>query len=212
MRLRVDALAMLGRDQDALDLDRLLAAVLVDLVADRDLRLSVGPEVRDDPALANVGEAAGERVRDRDRQRHQLLRLSRRVPDHEALVAGADAVERVVVAGVVLHLEGVVDALGDVGRLLVDRDDHAARLGVEAVLRAGVADVGDRAADEPRDVDVGARRDLAADDYEAGRDERLARDAPGRVVGEDGVEDGVRYLVGDLVGVTFGDRFGADGV
>ena len=208
--LGIDPLAVLRRDQDALDLDGLLPAVLVDLVPDRDLRLPVRPQIRDDPALANVGEPTCERVRDRDRQRHQLRRLSRRVTDHEALVAGADTVERIVVAGIVLNLEGVVDALRDVGRLLVDRDDDAARLRVEAVLRARVADAGDRPADEPRDIDVGAGRDLAADDDEAGRDERLARDAPGGVVGEDRVEDGVGDLVGDLVGVAFGDRFRAD--
>ena len=68
-----------------------------------------------------------------------------RVAEHEPLVAGADPVERIVVARVVLHLEGLVDALRDVGRLLVERDDHAAGLGVEAVLRARVADLGDPA-------------------------------------------------------------------
>ncbi len=151
------------------------------------------------------------RVGERDRERHQLGRLVGRVADHEALVAGADAVERIVVAGVVLHLEGGVDAAGDVGRLLVERDDHGAGLRVEAVLGARVADRRDPLTHQPRDVDVGARRDLAGHDDEAGRDERLAGDAPARVVGEHGVEHRVGDLVGDLVGVTFGDRLGGDG-
>ena len=43
------------------------------------------------------------------------------------------------------------------------------------------------------------RRDLAGDDDEAGRDQRLAGDAAVRIVREDGVEDGVGDLVGDLV-------------
>ena len=47
-RLGVDAVAVLRRDEDALDLDRALVAVLVDLVADRHLRLAVGPQVRED--------------------------------------------------------------------------------------------------------------------------------------------------------------------
>ena len=148
-------------------------------------------------------------VRELDRQRHQLVGLVRGVAEHHSLVAGADAVERVVVA--VLRLEGVVDALRDVGRLLVDRDDDAARLGVEAVLGARVADLPDRLADEPRNVDVGLGRDLAGDDDEAGRDQRLAGDAAGRIVPEDGVEDGVRDLVGDLVGVALGDRLRGEG-
>ena len=119
-----------------------------------------------------------ELVREHDRQRHQLRRLVGRVAEHHPLVAGADPVERVVVARVVLHLEGGVDALRDVGRLLVERDDDAAGLGVEAVLGARVADRGDPLAHEPRDVDVRLGRDLAGDDDEAGRDERLAGDAP----------------------------------
>ena len=150
-------------------------------------------------------------MRDHDRERHQLGRLVGRVAEHEALVAGADAVERIVVARLVLQLERLVDALRDVGRLLVERDDHAAGLGVEAVLRARVADRGDPFAHEAGNVDVGARRDLTRDDDEAGRDERLARDAPRRVGGEHGVEDGVRDLVGDLVGMPLGDGLRGEG-
>ena len=90
-----------------------------------------------------------------DRQRHQLVGLVRRVAEHHPLVARADAVERVGVA--VLGLERLVDALRDVGRLLVDRDDHAAGLGVEAVLRARVADLRDPVAHDGADVDVRLR-------------------------------------------------------
>ena len=168
---------MLRRDQHALDLDGPPAAVLVDLVSHRDLRLPVGAQVREDVGLPHLREALRDLVREHDRQRHQLRRLVRRVAEHEALVAGADLVERIVVVGLVLHLEGVVDSLRDVGRLLVERDDDAAGLGVEAVLRARVADRADPMAHEPGDVDVRVGRDLAGDDDEPGRDERLARDA-----------------------------------
>ena len=148
-------------------------------------------------------------MREHDRQRHELVRLVRRVAEHHPLVAGADPVQRVLVA--VLLLEGVVDALRDVGRLLVDRDDDAARVGVEAELRARVADLRHLPAHEPRDVDVRVGRDLAGNDDEAGRDERLARDAAVRILGENGVEDGVGDLVGDLVRMTLGDRLGGEG-
>ena len=112
-RLRVEPVAVLRRDEDALDLDRALAAVLVDLVADRDLRLAVGPQVREHVGLAHLGEPLADLVRELDRQRHQLVGLVRRVAEHHSLVAGADTVERVVVA--VLGLEGIVDTLRDVG-------------------------------------------------------------------------------------------------
>ena len=55
-RLGVEPVAVLRRDEDALDLDRALAAVLVDLVADRDLRLAVRPQVREHVGLAHLGE------------------------------------------------------------------------------------------------------------------------------------------------------------
>ena len=131
-----------------------------------------------------------------------------RVAEHHPLVAGADPVDRVGVA--VLGLERLVDALRDVRRLLVDRDHHAARLGVEAVLRARVADVRDRLADDRADVDVRLGGHLARDDHEAGRDERLAGDAPFGIVLQDGVEDGVGDLVGDLVGMPLGDGLGRE--
>ncbi len=68
------------------------------------------------------------------------------------------------------------------GGLLVDRDDDAARLEVEPVLRARVPDLGDAVAYDGADVDVRVGRDLARDDDEPGRDQRLAGDAPVRVV------------------------------
>ena len=71
-RLGVEAVAVLGRDQHALDLDGALVAVLVDLVAHRHLGLAVGPEVRQHVGLAHLRQAVRDPVRELDRQRHQL--------------------------------------------------------------------------------------------------------------------------------------------
>ena len=139
---------MLRRDEDALDLHRPVDAVLVHLVADGDLRLAVRAQIREDVGLPHLGEPPADAVRERDRERHQLLGLRARVAEHHPLVARADPVERVVVVGVVLHLVGGVDAEGDVRGLVVDGDEHAARLRVEAVLRPVVADLVQAVADE----------------------------------------------------------------
>ena len=61
------------------------------------------------------------------------------------------------------------------------------------------------AAHQRLEVDPGGGRDLAGDDRDAGLDQRFAGDARARVAGEQGVEHGVRDLVGDLVGMAFGD-------
>ena len=102
------------------------------------------------------------------------------------------------------RLERRVDALRDVGRLLVERHVDGAGVGVEAVLRARVADLAHDAAHDLRHVERRRRRDLAGDEHEPGRDQRLARHAAHRVVGQDRIEHRVGDLVGDLVGVALG--------
>ena len=204
-RLRVDARLVLGRDQDLLDLDR--AAVLV---ADRHLGLAVGAQVRHHVAAAHLREAVRQPVRERDRHRHQLVGLARRVAEHHSLVARAGDVELVVVAGVGARLVRLVDTLRDVRRLLVDRGDDRAGVAVEAVGGVVVADPADRVARDLRHVDVGLGGDLAGDDDEARVDERLAGHAAVRVVAQDGVEHAVGDLVGHLVGVALRDGLGGE--
>ena len=203
-RVGIHARLVLGRDQHLLDLDRPVV-----LVADGHLRLAVRAEVRHHVAAAHLGEAVRELVRERDRHRHQLRRLARGVAEHHALVARAGHAH-LVVAARGAPLVRLVHTLRDVGRLLVDRRDHRARLAVEAVARVVVADPLDRVAGDLRHVHVDGGRDLAGHHHEACVHERLARDPSQRVVGHHGVEHAVRDLVGDLVRVTLGDRLGGE--
>ncbi len=207
-RLHVEAVAVLARDEHTLDLGRTLDAVLVDLVANRYLRLAIRPQVGKHLGLPHLGEALRELVGQRDRKRHQLGRLVGRVSEHHSLVSRAEEVERIRVS--MLSLVRLVHPARDVSRLLVDRHDDTARLEVEAVLRPRVADLGNPVAHHRTNVDVRLRRDLACDDDQPGRDERLARHSAVRVVGEDRVENRVRDLVGDLVGMALGHRLGRE--
>jgi hypothetical protein len=206
-RLGVDAVLVLRGDQDLLDLDGLAVEV-----THGDLGLAVRAEVRDDLGLAHVGQPLGELVGERDRQRHELVGLAGGVAEHHALVAGACDVDCIVVGGVVARLVGGVDALRDVGRLLVDCVDDRAGVGAEAEVGVGVADLADRLARDVLDVDVRGRRDLARDDDESGVHERLARHAAVRVVTHHRVEDAVGDLVGDLVRVALCDGLGREQV
>ena len=97
------------------------------------------------------------------------------VAEHQALVAGAARVH----------------AHRDVGRLAVNRREHGAGLGVEAVFAARVADFGDRLADDVLIVDLGGRGDFAGDQGEARRDQRFARHAAHGILRENGVENRV---------------------
>ncbi len=107
--LQIGALGVLRGEHDLGDLDRLAV-----LVAHGDLRLAVRTQVREDLGLAHVGEAPGQLVRQRDRQRHELRSLVAGEAEHHALVAGALRVEDVVVVDVGADLERGGDALADV--------------------------------------------------------------------------------------------------
>ena len=101
------------------------------LVLDAHLGLAVGAQVVEHAVLAHLGEPVGEPVREPDRHRHEVVGLVARVAEHHPLVAGADLV--VVVAGAVARCSTALSTpMRDVGRLLVDRRDHAAGVAVEA--------------------------------------------------------------------------------
>ena len=143
------------------------------------------------------------------------------VAKHHALVARANEVERVVRAAG-LRVKGLVDALRDVGALLVDHVDDAAGLGVKAVLGAVVANAADDVAGDALDVEVGLGANLAGNDDGSrghkglagaahvvdvgggavGRDVALGLEL--RLLGQERVQDGVGDLVADLVRMPLG--------
>ena len=188
-RALTDVVRVLRRDQHVGE--PLRDAVLV---LDRHLRLAVRTDERQRAVPPDLGQALREAVREPDRHRHEVGGLVAGVAEHQPLVAGAF----------------LVDAERDVARLLVDRGDDTAGVAIEAVLGADVADVLDGLSHHLRDVDVTGGRDLAGHDHEPGREQRLARDAPPRVLRQDRVEHGVRDLVGDLVRVALGHRLGRE--
>ena len=142
-----------------------------------------------DAVLADRGQAAREPVRQRDRQRHELGGVVAGVAEHQALVAGALAVELVVLGLAGARLVRVVDALGDVGRLRADRDRDAAGRAVEALLGRVVADLEDVVAHDRGDVGVAGGGDLTGDVDLAGGDQGLDGDPAARVLLEQRVED-----------------------
>jgi len=189
-----DVVAVLGADHDGLDASDLVAVVL-----EGDLALAVGPEEVEDLGLAGFGESARELVGVGNGGGHELGGFVAGEAEHEALVTSA-----LVLVG------GLVDAPGDVGRLLLDGGEHGAGFPVESHAGALVADLPDGLAHDLGHVDPGGGRDLASHDDHSGLGEGLAGHARGAVLLEDVVEDGVGDLVADLVGMAFGDGLGCE--
>ena len=180
------------------DDDRIEALRRVPLVLDRHLALRIGAEPIDLALLAGFREAVEDPVGEGDRERHHLRRLVAGVAEHQPLVAGADVLARRVV---------LVDAHRDVAALLADGNEHGAGVGGDPHLVVGIADGTDHVTDDLLVVDRALGGDLTGHDRQACRHERLAGNTAERIQSEVGVEDAVRDLVGQLVGVAHADRF-----
>lgn len=87
-----------------------------------------------------------------DGEGHQVGALVRGIAEHDTLVTST----------VVLEI-AVVKTLGDIGRLLLDGDEHVAGVVVKALLRGIVADVLDGVTDDLLVVNGGLGGDLAED-------------------------------------------------
>ena len=166
------------------------------VVLDRDLRLGIGTQVGHHFAgTADVGQLLEDDVRKNQRSGHHLARLVAGVTEHDALVAGP-----------LLLLGSTHDALVDVGRLLVDGRENAARIAIELILALGVTDPPDDAAGYALHIDIGLGTHLAGDDHQTGGAQRLASDLGIGIVTQKLVENGVGNLIRHLIGVPFGHR------
>ena len=186
-----DAVGMLRRDEHRRRPHRLAADIL-----QRDLALGVRPEQRGRSRVPRLGQRAQDGVRIKDRRRHQFGGLGAGIAEHHALVAGA-----------LVLVAGGVDALGDIGRLVVDQAIDRRALPMKIVLL--VADLADRLArhvDQQLRGDRGRAAGFAGEDDAVGRGQRFDAAARLRLGGEEGVDDRVGDAVANLVGVPFRHR------
>ena len=187
--------AMLGRDHDRGRLDGLAVDIL-----QGDLALGVGAEAGLGAGMAGFGEGAQDLMGVIDRRRHELRGLAAGIAEHDALVART-----------LVLIAQRIDALGDIGGLLMDQDIDLGILPVEAVLL--IADVADGLAGHVLQQILGHRggpADLARQDHLVRRRQRFAGDARVGIGAEIGIDDGVGDAVANLVGVTLGHGFAGE--
>ena len=138
-----------------------------------------------------------------DRQGHQLWSLVTGVAEHDALIACSHLVEGVT--GVVI---GLIHALGDIRRLLVEGHQHSAAVGIKTTrFGAAVTDIGDHTPHQGVEVHPRSSGDLAGDQAEARVDHGFASHAAGWILLEQRIKNGIADLIADLVGMSLGDGF-----
>ena len=101
----------------------------------------------------------------------------------------------------------VINTLGNVWTLLVDRYHHRAGIRTNAHFIVGVSHVPDHIADDLLVVHNGLRRDFPGNDCDARRHHRLTSNTALRVLSQQRVQDSVGNLIGKLVRMPHADGF-----
>ena len=101
---------------------------------------------------------------------------------------------------------GLIHALGNVRRLLIEGHQHSAAVGVKTTrFGTAVSDIGDHTAHQGVEVHARCGGDFAGDDAEACVDHCFASHAAGWILRQQRVEHGITDLIADLVGMSLGD-------
>lgn len=192
-----DVRGVLSGNDDSVDTLRNDSTAIL-LVLDGDLGLGVGAEPRERSVTTSGRHSGVQLVGKHEGKGEELRGLISGIAEHDALVTGTELLESLI----------VVKTLGDIGGLLLNGNKQVASLVVKALLGVIVADVLDGIPDHLLVVDVSSGRDLAKDHDHASLGSGLAGDLGQRVLSQAGIEDGIRNLVGNLVGVTLTNRLG----
>src|SRR5262245_52954194 len=183
--------AVLGRNDDIFYAHRLAITIF-----DGDLGFAVRPQKIGFAALAYLGEIMHQAVGHLDGKRHQLARLIASVAEHHALIAGSLLLVQTFAFG---------DSLGDIRRLLFDGGQDRTGGAVETHGGIRVTDVANHFT---HDVDVthfSAAGDFPGNDHHARLCETFAGHPAVGIPGQVSIQDGIRYLVAKLIGMSLGD-------
>lgn len=189
-----DLLRVLGGDDNGVDSLGDGSTVLVD-VLNGDLGLGVGSQPSERTVSSSGSQSGVELVGQNDGQGEQLLGLIGGIAKHDTLITSSELLKSLL----------VVETLGDIGRLLLNGDQHVAGLVVKALLGVVVANVLDGVSHNLLVVQSGLGSDLTEDHDHTGLGGGLAGNLGEGVLLEAGVQNGVRDLVTDLIGVSLTD-------
>lgn len=172
------------------------------LIFDGDLGLGVGSEPWQGAVSASSRHLGIELVGQLEGQWEKFWGLVGGISEHYTLVTSTELLEGLL----------VVEALCDIGRLLLDSNQNVASLVIEALGRVVVSDILNGTSDNFLVVEAGLGGDFTEDHHHAGLGGSLAGNLGQRVLGQAGVENGIGDLIGDLVWVSLSYRLGLENI
>lgn len=193
-------LAVLGADDDGVHSKRNNGTVVV-LVLDGHLGLGVWSEPWQAAVTSCSRHSSVKLVCQLEGQGEEFWGLVGGISEHDTLVTSAEFLQCLI----------VVQTLGNIWGLLLDGDQDVASLVVEALGGVIVSDILDGISDDLLVIETGLGCDLAEDHHHTGLGGRLASDLGEGVILQAGIEDGIRDLIRNLVGVAFSYRLGLGG-
>ena len=147
-----DVVAVLGGDDNGVHTQRLDGTVVMGV-----FNSNLGLGVRTDPCEGSIQTSIlhglVQLVGKQKGQWQELRGLIGGVTKHDTLVTGTELLESLL----------IVEALGNIGRLLLDSDKHIAGLIVEALIRVIVTDILDGVTNDLLVVEVGLGSDFTED-------------------------------------------------
>ena len=168
------------------------------------LGLAIRAQMIDDAFLAHLRQAAGQAVRQGDGQRHVLSSLIGGIAEHQALVACASGIVfGVIVLVMGAGFSGVVYSGANFLGLLADGDIHTASVAIKADFGRSKADGLKGVTHQRRDFYVCLGANLAHHVDLAGGYQRLNGHAGCWILFQQGIKDGVRNGVTNLIGMAF---------
>ena len=195
--LSCDILAVLGRDDDGVDAERDNGTVVV-LVLNGDLSLGIRAEPWEGTVAAGSGHGSVELVGEEEGKGEKLGGLIGGIAEHDTLVTSAEVLEALV----------EMETLGDIWRLLLNGNEKIASLVVEALGGVVIANALDGLTDDLLVVKLGLGGDLTEDHDHTSLGGGLAGDLGEGILSQAGIEDGIRNLISDLVGVALTNGLG----
>jgi hypothetical protein len=171
-------------------------------VLNSDLGLAIGSQPRASSILADISQASTKFGGKHMAEGHQLGGLIGGITKHVTLITGTNLFWFLG--------EVAMDTLGDIGGLLLDVNKDFTVVSIETNI---VRDEPNGPAGVTNDllvVNIGLGGDLSEDHDHVGLGAGLAGNLAVRVLGKAGIENGIRDLVAELVGVALVDGLGGE--
>ena len=141
-------------------------------------------------------------MRKRNRRWHQLRRFVAGKTKHEPLIT------RALFGGAFAFRRCLIDTLFNIARLLRDFAYDPTGIGVKNAIIVHITNAADCVANLVGEIEARVTRDLAGQHDEIALGQCFARDAAERVLLETSIENVIADGVANLIGMTFGYRFG----